>query len=63
MQTLFLLGVGIIDLILAAQFARYWQPLVILVTMPLLYLGFIRKRKPVARASLLRRFPLRLGGE
>jgi multidrug efflux pump subunit AcrB len=62
-QTLFLLGVGIMDLILAAQFASYWQPLVILVTVPLLYLAFIRQRKPVARASLLRRFPLRLGGE
>ncbi|MBL8373738.1 MAG: efflux RND transporter permease subunit [Candidatus Accumulibacter sp.] len=63
MQTLSLLGVGIIYLILAAQFASYWQPLVILVAVPLLYVAFIRQRKPVARASLLRCFPLRFGGE
>ena len=63
MQTLVLLGVGIIDLILAAQFASYWQPLMILVTVPLLHLAFRRQRKPVAMASLLQRFPLRFGGE
>ncbi len=63
MQTLVLLGVGIIDLILAAQFASYWQPLMILVTVPLLHFAFRRQRKPVARASLLRCFPLRFGGE
>ena len=39
MQTLFLLGVGIIYLILAAQFASYWQPLMILVTVPLAFAG------------------------
>jgi multidrug efflux pump subunit AcrB len=39
MQTLFLLGVGLIYLILAAQFASYWQPLMILVTVPLAFTG------------------------
>ena len=39
MQTLFLLGVGLIYLILAAQFRSYWQPLMILVTVPLAFAG------------------------
>jgi len=39
MQKLFLLGVGIIYLILAAQFKSYWQPLMILVTVPLAFTG------------------------
>ncbi|MEZ5647303.1 MAG: efflux RND transporter permease subunit [Burkholderiaceae bacterium] len=39
MQSLFLLGVGLIYLILAAQFRSYWQPLMILVTVPLAFTG------------------------
>ncbi|HCZ15150.1 MAG TPA: AcrB/AcrD/AcrF family protein [Candidatus Accumulibacter sp.] len=39
MKILFLLGVGLIYLILAAQFASYWQPLMILVTVPLAFTG------------------------
>jgi hypothetical protein len=39
MKKLFLLGVGLIYLILAAQFASYWQPLMILVTVPLAFTG------------------------
>ncbi|MEF8698610.1 MAG: efflux RND transporter permease subunit [Candidatus Accumulibacter sp. UW20] len=39
MQTLFLLGGGLIYLILAAQFASYWQPLMILVSVPLAFTG------------------------
>jgi multidrug efflux pump subunit AcrB len=39
MQSLFLLGVGLIYLILAAQFSSYWQPLMILVTVPLAFTG------------------------
>lgn len=39
MQTLFLLGVGLIFLILAAQFRSYWQPLMILATVPLAFAG------------------------
>jgi multidrug efflux pump subunit AcrB len=39
MKTLFLLGVGLIYLILAAQFRSYWQPLMILVTVPLAFTG------------------------
>lgn len=39
MKVLFLLGVGLIYLILAAQFASYWQPLMILVTVPLAFTG------------------------
>jgi multidrug efflux pump subunit AcrB len=39
MQALFLLGVGLIYLILAAQFRSYWQPLMILVTVPLAFTG------------------------
>jgi multidrug efflux pump subunit AcrB len=39
MQVLFLLGVGLIYLILAAQFRSYFQPLMILVTVPLAFSG------------------------
>jgi len=39
MQRLFLLGLGLIYLILAAQFRSYWQPLMILVTVPLAFTG------------------------
>ncbi|MBX3610487.1 MAG: efflux RND transporter permease subunit [Hydrogenophaga sp.] len=39
MQVLFMLGVGLIYLILAAQFRSYWQPLMILVTVPLAFTG------------------------
>jgi len=39
MQVRFLLGVGLIYLILAAQFKSYWQPLLILVTVPLAFTG------------------------
>lgn len=41
MKLLFLLGVGLIYLILAAQFASYWQPLMILVTVPLAFSGVV----------------------
>ena len=39
MKVLFLLGVGLIYLILAAQFRSYWQPLMILATVPLAFTG------------------------
>jgi multidrug efflux pump subunit AcrB len=39
MKVLFLLGVGLIYLILAAQFSSYFQPLMILVTVPLAFTG------------------------
>ena len=39
MQMLFLFGLGLIYLILAAQFKSYWQPLMILVTVPLAFSG------------------------
>jgi multidrug efflux pump subunit AcrB len=41
MQALFLLGVGLIYLILAAQFRSYWQPAMILVTVPLAFTGVV----------------------
>jgi multidrug efflux pump subunit AcrB len=53
MQVLFLLGVGLIYLILAAQFRSYWQPLMILVTVPLAFTG-------VAYGLLVSRNPLSL---
>ncbi len=53
MKLLFLLGVGLIYLILAAQFRSYWQPLMILVTVPLAFTG-------VAYGLLLSRHPLSL---
>ncbi|MBI2319663.1 MAG: efflux RND transporter permease subunit [Betaproteobacteria bacterium] len=53
MKFLFLLGVGLIYLILAAQFRSYWQPLMILVTVPLAFTG-------VTYGLLLSRNPLSL---
>jgi len=41
MAVLFLLGVGLIYLILAAQFRSYWQPAMILVTVPLAFTGVV----------------------
>jgi len=41
MPALFLLGVGLIYLILAAQFRSYWQPAMILVTVPLAFTGVV----------------------
>ncbi|MEW6118477.1 MAG: efflux RND transporter permease subunit [Pseudomonadota bacterium] len=41
MQMLFLLGVGLIYLILAAQFRSYWQPLLILLTVPMAFTGVV----------------------
>jgi multidrug efflux pump subunit AcrB len=41
MKVLFLFGMGLIYLILAAQFVSYWQPLMILVTVPLAFAGVI----------------------
>ncbi|MDX9994725.1 MAG: efflux RND transporter permease subunit [Rhodocyclaceae bacterium] len=53
MKWLFLLGIGLIYLILAAQFRSYWQPLLILVTVPLAFTG-------VALGLLVSRIPLSL---
>lgn len=41
MKMLFLLGVGLIYLILAAQFRSYWQPLLILLTVPMSFTGVV----------------------
>lgn len=41
MKMLFLFGVGLIYLILAAQFRSYWQPLLILLTMPMAFTGVV----------------------
>lgn len=41
MAQLFALGVGLIYLILAAQFRSYWQPFLILVTVPLAFVGVV----------------------
>ncbi|MEJ2174210.1 MAG: efflux RND transporter permease subunit [bacterium] len=41
MGVLFLLGVGLIYVILAAQFRSYWQPAMILVTVPLAFTGVV----------------------
>jgi multidrug efflux pump subunit AcrB len=41
MKMLFLLGVGLIYLILAAQFRSYWQPLLILLTVPMAFTGVV----------------------
>jgi multidrug efflux pump subunit AcrB len=53
MKMLFLFGIGLIYLILAAQFKSYFQPLLILVTVPLAFTG-------VALGLLLSRNPLSL---
>ena len=39
MLVLFLFGIGLIYLILGTQFRSYWQPLMILVTVPLAFIG------------------------
>jgi len=41
MGKLFLLGIGLIYLILATQFRSYWQPLIILLTVPLAFTGVV----------------------
>ena len=41
MKMLFMLGVGLIYLILAAQFRSYWQPLLILLTVPMAFTGVV----------------------
>jgi multidrug efflux pump subunit AcrB len=41
MKMLFLMGVGLIYLILAAQFRSYWQPLLILLTVPMAFTGVV----------------------
>jgi multidrug efflux pump subunit AcrB len=41
MQLLFMLGVGLIYLILAAQFRSYWQPAMILATVPFAFTGVV----------------------
>ena len=41
MKILFLMGVGLIYLILAAQFKSYFQPLLILATVPLAFTGVV----------------------
>lgn len=56
MLLLFLLGIGLIYLILAAQFRSYWQPLLILVTVPLAFtgvaLGLLVSRNPLSLYTL-----------
>lgn len=41
MLVLFLLGLGLIYLILATQFRSYWQPLMILATVPMAFTGVV----------------------
>ena len=41
MGVLFLLGIGLIYIILAAQFRSYWQPAMILATVPLAFTGVV----------------------
>ncbi len=41
MKMLFLLGVGLIYLILATQFRSYWQPFLILLTVPMAFTGVV----------------------
>jgi len=53
MAILFLMGVGLIYLILAGQFRSYWQPTLILVTVPLAFTG-------VVLGLLVARIPLSL---
>lgn len=56
MKGLFLLGLGLIYLILAAQFRSYWQPLIILSTVPLAFtgvtLGLLVSRNPLSLYTL-----------
>lgn len=41
MAMLFLMGAGLICLILAAQFKSYWQPMLIMVTVPMAFTGVV----------------------
>ncbi len=41
MKVLFLLGIGLIYVVLAAQFRSYWQPAMILATVPLAFTGVV----------------------
>jgi len=41
MASLFLFGVGLIYLILGSQFRSYWQPFMILATVPLAFIGVV----------------------
>jgi multidrug efflux pump subunit AcrB len=41
MAMLFLLGIGLIYLILGTQFRSYWQPLMVLATVPLAFVGVV----------------------
>jgi multidrug efflux pump subunit AcrB len=56
MLALFAFGIGLIYLILAAQFRSYWQPLLILVTVPLAFtgvaLGLLVSRNPLSLYTL-----------
>lgn len=56
MLALFLLGIGLIYLILAAQFKSYFQPLLILVTVPLAFtgvaLGLLVSQNPLSLYTL-----------
>ncbi len=56
MKGLFVLGVGLIYLILAAQFRSYWQPLIILSTVPLAFtgvtMGLLVSRNPLSLYTL-----------
>jgi multidrug efflux pump subunit AcrB len=56
MPGLFLIGLGLIYLILAAQFRSYFQPLMVLVTVPLAFtgvtLGLLISRLPVSLYTL-----------
>ena len=56
MQILFFLGVGLIYLILGTQFASYWQPFMILTTVPLAFtgvtLGLIVTQNPLSLFTL-----------
>lgn len=56
MKGLFLIGLGLIYLILAAQFRSYWQPLIILSTVPLAFtgvtLGLLVSRNPLSLYTL-----------
>ena len=56
MKALFVLGIGLIYLILAAQFRSYWQPLLILSTVPLAFtgvtLGLLVSRNPLSLYTL-----------
>ncbi|HEY5762940.1 MAG TPA: efflux RND transporter permease subunit, partial [Rhodocyclaceae bacterium] len=56
MAQLFLLGVGLIYLILATQFRSYWQPFLILVTVPLAFtgvaVGLLVSRNPISLYTL-----------